>query len=223
MAFKSLVLDIDGVLVRDKALLRHVKDNCVAYVQSKLPESKTAKETNRILYLAHGHTARGLQSVFGIDASDFNEKVYDKKLMDHLWSVLSSTEFQQDAKEIHDLSRRDWNVTLFTNAPQVWAAATAMAIGDNVKYICPGNDVTKSPLKPEAAAYKQFGTHHLNIYVDDSLKNLGTARWLPNWKPVYYSEEPKDHNLWCPTVSSIWEMLLFVNSVDHEILNYHSN
>lgn len=222
MAFKTLILDIDGVLVRDKALLGHVRDNCVAYVQSKLPESKTAKETNRLLYLSHGHTARGLQQVFGIDTSDFNKKVYDRKLMDHLWSVLSSTEFQEDAKEIHDLTNRGWNVTLFTNAPQIWADATAMAIGDNISYKCPGPDVTKSPLKPEAEAYKQFGTHHLNVYVDDSLKNLGTARWLPNWKSVYYNDGPKDHHLWCPTVSSIWETMLFVNTIDHEINNYHS-
>ena len=222
MAFKSLLLDIDGVLVRDKMLMKHVKNNCVAYVQSKLPESKTAKETNRILYLSHGHTARGLQTVFNIDTSDFNEKVYDKKVMDHLWSVLSSAEFQQEVKEIHELTRRDWNVTLFTNAPQIWAQATAMAIGDTVGYRCPGSDVTKSPLKPEAAAYSQFDSHHLNVYVDDSLKNIGAARWLPNWKPVYYNEGPKDTDLWCPTVGSIWELMLFVNTIDHQILTYHS-
>ena len=39
MAFKSLLLDIDGVVVRDKLLLSHVKENCVNYVASKLPEA----------------------------------------------------------------------------------------------------------------------------------------------------------------------------------------
>jgi hypothetical protein len=51
--------------------------------------------------------------------------------------------------------------------------------------------------------------------VDDSLKNIGTARWLPNWKCVYFNaDEPKDHRLWCPNISSIWELCLYVNSVD---------
>ena len=47
MAFKSLLLDIDGVIVRDKELEKHIKKNCVSYVKSKLPECKNPDETNR--------------------------------------------------------------------------------------------------------------------------------------------------------------------------------
>ena len=56
---KTLLLDIDGVVIRDKPLLDHVKNNCVAYVKEKLPKCKDPQETNRVLYLANGHTARG--------------------------------------------------------------------------------------------------------------------------------------------------------------------
>jgi len=212
MAYKSLLLDVDGVLVRDRLLMHHVSENCAKYVRSKLPECKDERETNRVLYLAHGHTARGLQRVFKADTSDFNKKVYDASLMNHLADVLSSKQFQDEAAQIHELTNEGWNVKLFTNAPWVWAAKVALAIGDTVAIKCPGNPA-ESPLKPEPEAYA-FPVHHLNVFVDDSLKNLGTARYLANWQCVYFSEGPKENNLWCPQVGSIWELGLLARSID---------
>ena len=218
MAFKSLVLDIDGVLIRDRRLLDHVRHNCVRYVAKKLPECKDPHRTNNLLYATAGHTARGLRNTFGIDTSDFNKEVYDMPLRSRLWEVLSSTQFQQEAKDIHDLTRNGWRVTLFTNSPIEWAGQVAHAIGDDVFVVCPGNDVCESPLKPEATAYTNFARHHSHIFVDDSLTNLVTARWLPNWHPVHFNpkKEPVD---WCPTIGSIWELCLFVNSADLEMSN----
>jgi hypothetical protein len=167
MAVKSLVLDIDGVIVRDKLLLAHVSDNCVKYVQSKLPECKDPRNVNRILYLTHGHTARGLKHSFGVDTSDFNEKVYDDRLMDHLAEILYGTKFQQEAKEIHDFTKKGWNVTLFTNAPSKWGTMVARAISDEVYLRCPGENVMDSPLKPEAVAYQNFSKAQTHVFVDD--------------------------------------------------------
>lgn len=187
MSLKALRLDVDGVLVRDRLLLEHVKDNCVNYVRAKLPDCKDPRETNRLLYLAHGHTARGLQTVFKVDVKDFNTKVYDRHLMDHLATVLSSYEFQSEAQEIHNLTREGWTVSLFTNSPWIWAYKVALAIGDNVNVRCGGNP-TDSPLKPDPEAYL-FNPNHMNVFVDDSLKNLGTARYMPNWKCVHFTDQ----------------------------------
>ena len=214
MAVKTLLLDIDGVLVRDRLLMAHVQDNCVQYVRSKLPEAKDPAAVNRILYQASGHTARGLAQSFKIDTRDFNAKVYDRKLIDHLSEVLYGTEFQQEAKEIHELTNRGWNVTLFTNSPIEWARPVAMAIGDVIGVDCTGSDPAESSFKPDAARYTNHEKHQTRLYVDDSLKNLGTARFLPNWHPIHFSEGPVDAQSWCPQVHSIWEMLLYVNSVD---------
>ena len=221
MAFKSLLLDIDGVILRDRLLMEHVKDNCVKYVAAKLPECKNPRETNRVLHLGYGHTARGLSTCFQVDTSDFNEKVYDRPLMDHLAEVIYGTEFQQEAKELHELTEKDWKVTLFTNSPVEWAVPIGRAISDNVFIDCAGHNVSTSPLKPEAARYTQFPIHMTHIYVDDSLKNIGTARFLPNWHCVYFNEGPKEDRLWCPQISSIWELLLYVNSVDQWIEDAH--
>ena len=212
--YKSLLLDIDGVVLRDRLLMEHLKDNCVRYVAAKLPQCKDPRETNRLLYLSHGHTARGLATSFQVDTSDFNEKVYDKSLMNHLADVIYGSEFQQEAEELHRLSESGWKVTLFTNSPVEWAVPIAHAISHNVFIDCTGHDVSKSPMKPDAARYTQFPTHMQHFYVDDSLKNLGTARWLPNWHSVYFNEGPNEERLWCPQVDSMWELLMYINSVD---------
>jgi FMN phosphatase YigB (HAD superfamily) len=212
--YKSLLLDIDGVIVRDRLLMEHVKDNCVKYVAAKLPRCKNPRETNRMLYIGYGHTARGLSTAFQVDTSDFNEKVYDLPLMNHLADVIYGTEFQQEAKEIHELTEKDWKVTLFTNSPVEWAVPIGRAISDNVFIDCAWHDISTSPLKPDAVRYTQFPKHVQHFYVEDSLKNLGTARWLPNWHSVYFNEGPKEDRLWCPQVGSMWELLMYINSVD---------
>lgn len=223
MACKSLLLDIDGVILRDKNLLDHVKRNCARYVKAKLPECREPDRVNRLLYNTCGHTARGLHTLFGVDTSDFNKFVYDVPLRTQLWEVLSSTDFQQEAKQIHDFTKNGWNVTLFTNSPIEWAGEVAHAIG-GVNVACPGADLTDVPLKPEAAAYREFKNYHLNVFVDDSLANLSTARWLPNWIPVYFN----DHKFaqggyrpgWCATIGSVWELELFLNSADLQMENH---
>lgn len=226
MAFKSLVLDIDGVLLRDKALLNHVRHNCERYVKAKLPECKEPGRVNRLLYSTCGHTARGLQNLFGVDTSDFNKAVYDVPLRTRLWEVLSSTEFQQEAAEIYKFTDKGWCVTLFTNSPIEWAGEVAHAIGPNVNVVCPGSNIVDYPLKPEATAYRNFAKHHTHIFVDDSLVNLNTARWLDNWHPVYFNDykfEPGAFKPdWCPTIGSIWELELFLNSADLQMENHET-
>jgi hypothetical protein len=212
MAVKSLVLDIDGVVVRDRLLMAHVRENCVRYVQTKLPECKDPGNVNRVLYLTHGHTAKGLAHSVGIDTSDFNEKVYDKSLLEHLGDVIYAADFKAEAKEIHDFTHKGWNVTLFSNAPEVWCRQVALALGDDVYVRCPGAD---GPFKPDAPAYANFSKVQTHVFVDDSLKNLGTARWLPNWHPIHFDEGAvPNYKPWCPTIGSIWELGLFLDTAD---------
>lgn len=222
MSVKSLVLDIDGVLLRDKALMNHVQRNCERYVKAKLPECKEPVRANRLMYTTCGHTARGLQNLFGVDTSDFNKKVYDVPLRVHLWEVLSSTEFQKEAAEINNIAHTGWNVTLFTNSPIEWAGEVARAINDNIFIVCPGENVVDSHLKPEATPYRNFAKHHTHVFVDDSLVNLNTARWLPNWHPIYFNDHNGHKPDWCPTIGSIWELGLFINSANFQMENHET-
>jgi hypothetical protein len=198
MATKTLLLDIDGVVVRDHLLMAHVRENCVNYVRAKLPESKNPHVSNDLLYRGYGHTARGLSKGFGIDTRDFNSAVYTKRLLTHLTEVLETDAFQREAAEIYELTRDGWNIQLFTNAPWAWASKVAIAIGDDVAIRCPGNPCD-SPLKPEAEAYR-FQTEGPTVMVDDSIRNLITAQCLMNWHCIHFSEGAS------PRVANITDM-----------------
>jgi len=211
MSLPCLLLDVDGVVVKDRLLMSHLKHNAIRYVKNKLPECKDPALLNRHLLLAHGHTGVGLSKQFGIDVNDFNTLVYDKSLMTHLAEVLESPDFQCDAEIINDLILSGWNVTLFSNSPFPWVHRTALAISDKLSIRCPGGDPAVAYFKPNVNFYKEFDTCKSYYYVDDSLKNLGAVRNMQNWKPIYFYEEIKEPNLWCPQISSIHELALLLS------------
>lgn len=210
MSFKSLVLDVDGVLIRDRDLLDHVRANCVRYVRQKLPKARNPERLNHLLYVRHGHTARGLQKCYKIDVSDFNHEVYDRQLNTHLWDVLAGTEFQHDAKHITSAMERGWRVTLFTNSPMTWASQVADAISKEVYVSCTDDTFV---LKPDMNAYTDFAKHHVHLYVDDSVRNLETARLIPNWHPILFSPEGRQLD-WCVTFGDIPSICEYTKMVD---------
>lgn len=207
MAFKSLLLDVNGVVLRDPDLLHHVKENHVAYVASKVPYSKDPRNTEKLLYKGFGSTLNGLKTVYGVDTSDFEEKVYDKKLMDRLAETLYSTEFQRDAKIIYNIAKgHEWKVTLVSNAPNIWSARVADAIGD-VYTRCKSDHVS-------------WPQHHLHIYVDNSLTKINLKRFLPNWSPVLFTGT-KQSGTWYKQVRSFEDLALYINSLDMWIAHNH--
>jgi len=183
---KTLLLDIDGVLLRDKNLQNHVNANCNRYVQKKLPDCKDPEQ----FYRKHGHTAVGLYKEFKIDTSDFNRFVYDKNLLEHLSEVIHGTEFQLEAKEIHSLFKYNWNISLFTNSPKMWATPVAIAISDEVNIAPKGGY-----LKPDPRAYAVLEKNSKYLYIDDSLCNLEPAKTMKHWTAVHFSESSTIHEV----------------------------
>ena len=194
----NLLLDCDGVVIRDRLLMAHVKHNATRYVRHKIPDCKDPAEVNHLMSLVYGHTARGLEVGFEVDASDYNSHVYDKSLMTHLADVLEGPDFQKDAKIIHEIINDGWDVTLFSNAPVEWLWPTALSISDLIK-------CKSVQYKPEFNAYSGFDDKNVT-FVDDSLKNLGTIRDRKNWTPIHFNEENKDKHMLFPQVSSITEL-----------------
>jgi len=179
----SLILDINGVLIRDVKLLDHLKRNCENYVQMKMPERPDAKYINHIMHQVYGHAGKGIAKEFKIDTSDFNDLVYDKKLTEHLWSVLSGTEFQQEAELLSRMTNDGWDISLFSNNPLVWSIPVANAICDRVKVV-----YNEDKLKPDLIAYTQFPEVEHTTYVDANVKNLLPAHWLLGWNTIHFEQ-----------------------------------
>ncbi len=199
----SVLLDIDGVILRDRLLLEHVRHNVVEYVREKLPHSKTPELTNRLIYKVYGHTGVGLQKAFKIDTRDFNKKVYNDGMLRHLYNVMNTPQFKEDSKIIKELSE-DYKVTFFSNAPLEWSIPVRDAISNRISIAYDGN------MKPDMQAYSNFPNDVKHIFVDDNVGNLNPTLYLKGWTPIHFSEEGKNSKFL--TIGSMWELSLFVNS-----------
>lgn len=178
-----LLLDIDGVLIRDKVLLDHVKNNVVRYVSKKLPKMKKHDKLNNLLYNTYGHTAIGLEKEFGIDTKDFNDYVYNRYTIAHLYDHIQNDEtFKNDAFVLKLLCQANKKISFFSNAPLVWTEPIRECIDLRITN-------TDGNLKPKLESYLKFGFDEKFIFVDDKLNNLMPVLFLKNWTPIHYSAD----------------------------------
>ena len=206
---KNLLLDVDGVMIRDRLITQHLEHNINSYVAKKLPMARNIHMIRTMLFNRYGHTGRGLQKAFCINTSDFDSEVYDKSLLNHLYGYIDTPMFRDDAEDIHNLIERDgWNVTLFSNAPVEWVAPVALAIDHRVNV-----PTDRLLLKPESGSYGQFPRNQKYIFVDDMISNLLTPSLLPNWKCIQFADKPTGSFL---NVRSIWELTLMLNTISRD-------
>lgn len=192
---RTILLDVDGVIIRDRILLNHVRNNVVNYVRTKLPKEQNPAQVNNLLYKAYGHTAIGLEKEYGIDTSDFNSKVYTRKVLGHLDDFLEfSNEFTRDSKTIRRILSMGYDVELFSNAPLVWTEPVRRAIDDfrvsNGEYS-----------KPKMSSYLKFDPTVDYIFVDDKMCNLLPCLFFKNWTPVHFSKNCE--NTFIRTIDSL--------------------
>lgn len=195
---RTILLDVDGVLIRDRNLLNQVSVGAARYVGSKLPHEKNPVQLNRLLYKAYGHTATGLEKEYGIDTSDFDKKVYNRKLLEQLDDFLEfSEDFQKDAKTVRRLLSMGYEVELFSNAPLVWT--------DPVRQALDGFRVSTGEYsKPNIQTYLKFDKSVNYIFIDDTVCNLMPCILFKNWTPIHFSE--KCENTFIKTINSLSEL-----------------
>jgi hypothetical protein len=196
---KTLLLDIDGVLVRDRVLLDHVKNNIVSYVHKKVPSHKNPYNLNNMLYKIYGHTAKGLKKVYKLDTSDFDTEVYDIHVLEHLYDFLETREFKNDSEIVRHVLDIGFDVEFLSNSPLVWSEPVKYAI-DRFRIKNKG-----AYEKPDFDTYLKFDPSREYIFVDDSINNLLPTLSLDNWNQIHFSPTKKSHFI--DTVSSMDELL----------------
>lgn len=196
----TLLLDIDGVLIRDEVLLDHVKHNIVKYVHKKLPNQKNPYRLNNYLYMKYGHTATGLRKEYGVDTLDFDYRVYTPRVLDHLENFLDTREFKRDADILRNVLNMGWDVELFSNSPLVWS--------EQVKCKIDSHRVVNKRVyeKPSASSYTQFDPFREYLFVDDKVSNLLPTLFMDNLKQIHFSSQKEEEQL--ETVSSIDELFI---------------
>lgn len=195
---KTLLLDIDGVIVRDRVLLDHVKNNIVRYVHRKVPSHMNPYNLNNMLYKMYGHTATGLKKVYGLDTRDFNYEVYDTHVLEHLYDFLETPEFKDDANTIRHVLDLGFNVEFMSNSPLIWSEPVKYAI-DHTRIENKG-----AHDKPNFDTYLKFDETKEYIFIDDNIQNLLPTLCFNNWNQFHFSQNKRSQVI--PTVSSMDEL-----------------
>lgn len=181
MTKSLLLLDIDGVLIRDRVLLDHVKNNIVRYVSKKMPGTKKPAHLNNLLYKAYGHTGIGLREEYGIDTRDFDDYVYNRYLIAHLCDYIQNDlTFKKDSFFVRNMCHRGQKIAFFSNAPPNWTEPIRDAIDLRIQN-------TQGNLKPKIESYLKFDSNKNIVFVDDKIENLIPPLMLENWTPIHYN------------------------------------
>lgn len=182
----NVLLDVDGVLIRDPAISQLLQNNITRYVRMKIPKARNPEKMSTYFYRKYGHTGHGMTQALGIPTPDFNVQVYDKALMELLAEHLASAQFQKDADVIRKLLNDGNTVTLFSNAPGMWTWPISCAIDLRV------TTARFAGLKPQPVAYTHVRGPGPFVFVDDLYANLAPIKSHPDWFPVHFSEERSD-------------------------------
>jgi len=195
---KALMLDFDGVLLRNRRVQKWIGHKCTEYLAKKTGRSFVdAKRINESRYPVHGHTAFVLERDFGMPTrpKEFNADVYGDIDYDRVRAMLT----ERDIAYAKDFLER-WNVDrsssfVFTNAPRRWVLELREALEMPFEdYRILGSDVL-GHFKPDPRAYAEaeffvrLDMPQVESFclVDDSVENVKMAMVLPRWTGTYFS------------------------------------
>lgn len=194
----TLLLDFDGVMVRDPHLTAYQLRRSAKFVQKHtyLPLS-TCLAINSKHYPKYGHTVLMLNDMFGKQTTleQYNEFVFSKAQISRLDRCLSQESFAHTAnfKKVFEQCKAnniEWNV--FTNAHLNWALHFSHLTGlqevVEEKVIYPKE---LSMLKPNPEVYASLSERFADktiIFVDDSRINLEPVTLEDGWVPIHFSK-----------------------------------
>lgn len=199
-----ILLDVDGVLIRDVQILNKVKNNVVKYVakNAKIDKYVAIKLNNR-LYKNHGHTEIGLmkENYKNYDIKEFCKNVYNDDVLNDLYNIKITEEINNIVNTLEFLKLQGISVSLFSNAPEIWCDVliksyhikdliTDIYACDNINYC--------GKLKPEKTIYDfiekkliNAETHRL-MFIDDTIINLQPVLKKYHWMPILF--DPNSNN-----------------------------
>ena len=203
-----VLVDFDGVILRNKRVLGAVKDRVDKYVAKvmRIDDPGRAEKVNQYLYRNYGHSLIGLRKVIDDDAGDleeFNKFVYDDINIGRDDFYFAKGEVAKDWEPF--LNRMEClgiEVHIFSNAPKEWCLN--FIDPKKVNGFVSDNLPRKSEyLKPGYQVYDVVSTWYWGkqvYFIDDKVQNL--VKKHPLWTNVLF--DPKidcdlvklDSNLW---------------------------
>ncbi len=197
MVSRMLLIDFDGVVLRNNRCVRYQCDQSAKFVQKVTGMSLKASEAlNTQCYPRYGHTVTMLNKLFNsvTTLEEYNEFVFDSKkmseLLDGKFDLHTCQHFTSFDPLIDKCAKADISTAIFTNASLSWVEYCTMKVSPQllkrVKVVYPRH--TKE-MKPNRRAYDNiellFPVEEY-WFVDDSKANLVEPSNRNNWIPFHY-------------------------------------
>lgn len=192
-----LLLDFDGVIVKNKKILQYQYQRSAKFVQKHLHVPiTTADDLNRKYYPKYGHTVIMLKDHFKIPVTleEYNDFVFTKHHIQRLDALIDKQTFEHGNDFAKHFISTDYHTSIFTNAHVNWVTTFAeifdLPIQEN-NIIWPQS---LDLLKPSPKAYDNvsnlFSEADRIVFVDDSQKNIEYPSSLSNWNTYHF--KPSD-------------------------------
>lgn len=197
-----LLLDFDGVVVKNKKIIQYQYQRSAKFVQKHLHVPiTTADELNRKYFPKYGHTVIMLKDHFKIPVTleEYNEFVFPKEQIYRLDSLVDKQTFEHGNDFAKHFKSTSYHTSIFTNAHVNWVTTFAdifdLPIGEH-NIIWPQS---LDLLKPLPKAYHNISDlfHEADriVFVDDSKKNIEYPSALNNWETYHFKPDDNAHTL----------------------------
>jgi hypothetical protein len=186
-----LLLDFDGVILRDKNLISYQSKRSAKFVKqhTQLP-MRTAEYINKKYYPKHGHTVMMLNERFfkNITLDEYNDFVFNKSNIARLPIPKETIQYGKSFQRLFN----QFDTTIFTNAHLNWVTHFIDVFDLSPSQIIWPQEI--SLLKPNEKPYNSIEKQMPNVpkaFVDDSKINLEYPSHHLHWHTIHYTE---DHN-----------------------------
>jgi len=231
---RSLVADMDGVILQHPRLTAMVGDRAIEFVKKTInpymPSAKAAK-INETLYKNFGHTVLGLQAIYNpaTTIKHFCDYVYDEEFIAGMDLVEKEPIFYEHSIEVKEICdsyiKNNKPFYIFSNAPVQWCQNALEMMGiqiaqeniigcDSEIY---GGDMVLKPMKESYHKISHYIEHREGhpyktqfIFVDDQICNLIPIVENPYWKPVWYNPLQTVYSDKIVTVTDIQQVRFFL-------------
>lgn len=189
---KNILIDFDGVIFKNEAIMKHIKDRSAEYVYSK-GHSRTmddAVRLNRKAYSVLGHTSL----LYDKDIKEYNRFVFD--IPKHYFRGLVTNEDFDHVNRIYKHKMEgDLNLLLFSNSPIRYCVDVFEAMDIHIDNIVDTSMMFTSDtglLKPESMAYENVARNVKDstlTFLDDNILNIAAVVDDPQWNPRWVTSD----------------------------------
>ena len=209
---KVVLLDFDGVVLRNRMADVQVAKRASIYTVQQLNKHKFSRHYRRIvdtslgsdvcynMYKGYGHTVLGLKDI-GVKTchlKDYNQMIYDT--LDYAVLRKNNNDFNDVKTVINYCLESDYDIFMFSNAPWKWISnmlkdnKDILDVVKDVRQVLKLDEDNEQYLKPYQLIYDVINSHFKDrniIFIDDNIGNIKPVIHNITWTNIVLSSIEK--------------------------------